>query len=441
MDARTLASLPPQYLAALLRDPRLAMSLDMQKEGSDSSPVKHPLENVNRWVKAGLGAYTGGKAEQEYFAKGDKYNQALVTAMQAKDYDGMIQSLSGNPDMSDEAFGLAKDRMKSDYEVNKLMAIERMKRAMDPLTANASSYFGGGASAPISPPPLPVSGALQGMTPPLPPMQAQQLAQQAGLMPPQKQQEYLPPVGPSPVGNQQNPVGQGVPLSDAAQSKYKPTALDYAMSAEYKIPKQAVMTPGGDLVPNKFEPTPYDEAAAKKDAETIQGSRDQISSGLDAKEAIRMGRDQLSRIPREKLGPIGGRWNSFINDPEVSDLRSSTNLLTLQAKNMLKFPSNNFSDADRNFLSEIAGGVAFEKEGLESILNKMDGLIDKQLQQTKGLVEYGEKNRGLSGYQDPRLNHAPPPSGGPKPGTIEDGYQFIGGNPADQNSWRPVGGQ
>jgi hypothetical protein len=35
------------------------------------------------------------------------------------------------------------------------------------------------------------------------------------------------------------------------------------------------------------------------------------------------------------------------------------------------------------------------------------------------------------------IGGAPP---GPQPGTIEDGHQFMGGNPADPNSWKPVGG-
>jgi hypothetical protein len=32
----------------------------------------------------------------------------------------------------------------------------------------------------------------------------------------------------------------------------------------------------------------------------------------------------------------------------------------------------------------------------------------------------------------------PAPKSGPKPGTIEDGHRFKGGNPADPNSWEAV---
>ena len=30
--------------------------------------------------------------------------------------------------------------------------------------------------------------------------------------------------------------------------------------------------------------------------------------------------------------------------------------------------------------------------------------------------------------------------GGPQPGMVEDGYRFLGGNPADPNSWEPANG-
>ena len=34
----------------------------------------------------------------------------------------------------------------------------------------------------------------------------------------------------------------------------------------------------------------------------------------------------------------------------------------------------------------------------------------------------------------------PSGNGGPQPGTVEDGYRFRGGNPADSSAWEPVGG-
>lgn len=44
----------------------------------------------------------------------------------------------------------------------------------------------------------------------------------------------------------------------------------------------------------------------------------------------------------------------------------------------------------------------------------------------------------LRGQREMGQNAAP--QGGPQPGAVEDGYRFRGGNPADPNSWEPVGG-
>lgn len=54
--------------------------------------------------------------------------------------------------------------------------------------------------------------------------------------------------------------------------------------------------------------------------------------------------------------------------------------------------------------------------------------------QTKPIV-----TQGYGSTVVPRSS-LPTMGGGPKPGTIEDGHQFMGGDPSDPKSWKPLGG-
>lgn len=58
---------------------------------------------------------------------------------------------------------------------------------------------------------------------------------------------------------------------------------------------------------------------------------------------------------------------------------------------------------------------------------------------TADLAQPYTGSRGETRLYQPDVFGGGQPQAGPAPGTVEDGYRFKGGNPADPNAWEPVG--
>lgn len=299
MDSQTLASLPPQYLAAMLRDPKLAMGLEMSKEGGDTSPVKHPLEALARAVKGVAGGYISGKQQDSYQAQGTEYNKAMANAIKSMSTGGIdagIAASADNPMLSDFAKDLVTNKAKSDYEVNKLMAIENMKANLDPtkmrqrqamqnIYGNQSlnnSYQG----LPLPSQPTPASsGMTAGVN--LPPLPSGALNQNMPMtdkvpMPPNPNQAMGAMVDAQGQPSTSFPAQNIQPSIQQPQSAPQQQPLDYTYNRDYlsmypesKPQEGMVWQRGGDGNPVQV-PDPNFNSDAKKKLDTVL--RDTLAS-------------------------------------------------------------------------------------------------------------------------------------------------------------------
>lgn len=107
---------------------------------------------------------------------------------------------------------------------------------------------------------------------------------------------------------------------------------------------------------------------------------------------------------------LGDEWRMFLNKSEYERANPK--------------PVNNDTVADYNFIVERLGPEA----GKAFLENKTlpPPFVQKNPDGTSTIYPQG-------------LPRAATPAA-PAPGAIEDGYRFKGGNPADPNSWEPVGG-
>lgn len=75
----------------------------------------------------------------------------------------------------------------------------------------------------------------------------------------------------------------------------------------------------------------------------------------------------------------------------------------------------------------------FLKAGMSE---RQKGIIDSKSSQIQ--EDYGPRLNGWEGASGGKGLIQDPASGGPKVGDVEDGHQFLGGNPADPKSWKAV---
>lgn len=156
----------------------------------------------------------------------------------------------------------------------------------------------------------------------------------------------------------QNRARQGLePLPAQEESKYLTQGLTTSIS------------------PNKGQVNPYDTALAQNDAKQA-GEATTLRTNMETLHTnAQTVLQKLPSVPDFALGPISKKLKIDKLSPEAQQIISPLNAMAFQLKEYYKLGSGQgFTDADRDFLTEIAGNTGYYKYPLKEIVTRMDKL-------------------------------------------------------------------
>lgn len=94
-------------------------------------------------------------------------------------------------------------------------------------------------------------------------------------------------------------------------------------------------------------------------------------------------------------------------------------------------------DSKETLLSKLNGLEAVLKQSMERVYQGRGGRESRPLPNPTEFV-FDENKRAAARVNAPRQEQAAPQANSMRPGTVMDGHVYLGGNPADQSSWRPI---
>lgn len=231
---------------------------------------------------------------------------------------------------------------------------------------------------------------------------------------------------------------------------------------------------GGEQVAKALTPAQkkVDEAFAKDYSDfTVGGGYSNVKSNLDT---LRSLADEAEKS-NVMSGPIAGNvpFKSVFN-PKAADAEDRVRAIIFQS--LRDTLGAQFTEKEGERLVQTAWNPSLDEKTNAKRLRETLQKIETMAQAKQAAADYYEQFGTLQGYKGPRIENLkrqvigddggtqtasqglmapglmsqqqgliqpqagakPVPASGPKQGTIEDGYRFMGGNPADPKNWKKV---
>ena len=162
----------------------------------------------------------------------------------------------------------------------------------------------------------------------------------------------------------------------------------------------------------------------------------QITQGLATGFGYRDAQEYLTSTQRNIAeSGVDPSLLSGVFDPNLDELRTLADLMVYSAAEALAGQSGrSVSDKDVQFFKSIVGDPQSWIMNQEKYLAKINQLA-RIVDMNQGTLQNAQQNGAVPSAS----SQAPAaPQGGPAPGTIEDGFVFNGGDPADPANWQQV---
>jgi hypothetical protein len=151
----------------------------------------------------------------------------------------------------------------------------------------------------------------------------------------------------------------------------------------------------GDM--RKINVTPYNKQIAQADEKLLEDSRDQTKKAVGIITSLNEADKEFKKISPYLTGPVVGKFGPLFSQKSQA-LQSLTNSLALQSKDLLNMPSNNFSEADRQFLVDIAGGIHVGPEAFKDISGRLRRLTSQSISYNRSLENHYKEHGNLVGF-------------------------------------------